>query len=673
MGTQEPDAGVRKTRKFAVSANESQIARNVCLGSIAQNLAAGLHRAVDAGVSFAAQAICGGRAPAQVLGQAADAIEKGVRVGNIDKVWDRIRLLDEGGIERTLAGGPSAGDASLLQEVFTQAVFAQSGVGVGISDVTGRILLVNAAFATMFGYDDVHEFAANVRITDMTHPDDPPGVWELYGQLMSGEVDRVSIVKPHFHRDGHTLWHSINVSLVHDGDGAPAYTLALFEDVTERHQLQERMRHQALHDDLTGLPNRAQFFDRLTAAFEDPNSRVGVCYIDLDGFKAINDTLGHAVGDKLLIEIANRLRSCLRRPGQLVARLGGDEFIVLVPQPDGASEVIELTEAIMRAVELPIDIDGNPIVVSASVGVMEELVTNTSVVDLMKGADVSLVWAKESGRKRWEVFDAEREKIRSCLSPNAMRSALDRGELTLVYHPIVRLIDNQMIGAEALLRWDHPTLGTVLPNRFIDLAEDHGLMVPLTAYVIGQACRQARDWPVNSLGRQPFVSVNVSASNIHDPGFLPMLKRVLADTGLPAHALQLEVTEHASLTTFDESAERLQKVSALGVRIAIDDFGTGFCSLDYLRTLPFHGIKFAGEFIENIDDKPHGRAADVQIASAMIDLAHTLGLTVTAEQVETRGQASRLRALGCDAAQGWYFAKPLPADEISAVLTANAS
>jgi diguanylate cyclase (GGDEF)-like protein/PAS domain S-box-containing protein len=659
----EPDADVREGLSEEL-ANASQVAKLARRVPLAERLAASLRRASGA----TARRFTGRGSSAREA-----ALLQGLRVGDIDTLWDRIKQLDEDGIEYALAGGPSAGDASLLQEVFTQAVFAQSGVGVGISDVTGRILVVNAAFAKMFGYDDVHEFAATVKITDMTHPDDPPGVWEQYRQLMTGEVDRVSLEKPHIHRDGHTLWNSINVSLIHDRDGAPAYTLALFEDVTERHLLQDRMRHQALHDALTGLPNRAQFFDRLTEAFQDPHSRVGVCYIDLDGFKAINDTLGHDAGDKLLIEVADRLRSCLRRPGQLAARLGGDEFIVLVPQPEGTAEVVELAEAIMRALALPIDIDGHPIVVSASVGVMEEQVANTSAVDLMKGADVSLVWAKESGRKRWVVYDAEREKTRYCLSPGAMRAALDRGEFSLVYHPIVRLTDNLMIGAEALLRWDHPTLGTVLPGRFIDLAEDNGLMVPLTAYVIEQACREARDWPRSSFGRQPFVSVNVSASNIHDPGFLPMVERVLAETGLPAYALQLEVTENASLTRFEESAAKLQEVSALGVGIAIDDFGTGFCSLDYLRSLPFHAVKFAGEIIENIDDKLHGRPADEQIARAMIDLVHTLGLTVTAEQVETSGQAARLRALGCDAAQGWYFAKPLPPDEIGAALLANSS
>ena len=660
-------------------------------GPYAAQIAAGLRRAYEQdrpdlaeeiGACLAART-AGELEPAQVLGRVAGAVQRyfggqgsstrlaallqGLCIGYIGTLQEKLSVgqierLDEGEIGHILAGGPSAPAARLLH-----AVFAQAGVGVGISDITGKILVVNTAFATMFGYDDVEDFVTTFKVTDLTHPDDPPWVWDLYAKLMRGEVDRVHLdEKPHLHRDGHTVWNSVNVSLIRASDGAPAYTLALFEDVTDRHQLEEQMRHQALHDPLTGLPNRAQFFDRLTEAFEDPRSRVGVCYVDLDGFKAVNDTLGHDVGDKLLVEVADRLRSCLRRPGQLVARMGGDEFIILVPQPDGIDEVTQLADAVLHALASPIDIDGHPLTVSASVGVMEEQVANTSEVDLMKSADATLVWAKEAGRNRWAVYDPDRENTRYCLS-TAMRAALDHGEFFLVYQPIVRLTNNRMIGAEALLRWAHPTLGTLPPGRFIDLAEDNGLIVPLAAYVIEQACRQACGWRDDSTDQQPFVSVNVSASNIRAPGFLPLVKSVLADTSLPAQALQLEITENAHLSS-ETSVARLEELSALGIGIAIDDFGTGFSSLAYLRTLPVDVVKLAGVFIENLGGTLHRRLADEQIARAMIDLAHTLGLTVTAEEVETAGQAARLRALGCDAAQGWHFAKPLPPDKIRAAL-----
>ena len=286
-----------------------------------------------------------GLEPAQVLGRAVGAIERslggqgsatrlasllqGLCIGYTDALQDRlatarIELPTKRDIAHALVGGTSARDARLLH-----AAFAQAGVGIGISDIAGKFLGVNTAFAAMFGYDDVEEFVATFNVTDLNHPDDPPEMWDLWRKLMRGEVDRVNIEKPHLHRDGHTLWTNINVSLICDADGAPAYTMALFDDMTERHQAEEQMRHQALHDSLTGLPNRSQFFDRLTEVFENQYSRIGVCYVDLDRFKAINDALGHDVGDKVLVEVANRLRSCLRRPDQFIARVGGDKFIIL--------------------------------------------------------------------------------------------------------------------------------------------------------------------------------------------------------------------------------------------------------------------------------------------------------------------------------------------------------
>ncbi|OBJ49632.1 hypothetical protein A9W95_25295 [Mycobacterium sp. 1423905.2] len=557
---------------------------------------------------------------------------------------------EDDAIESMLAGGASGRDAALLR-----AVFKQAGVGVGISDITGKILVVNDAFAHMFGYE-TEEFIKTFQVTDLTHPDDTLEVWDQYAALMRGDVEMVSLEKPHLHRDGHTIWNSVNVSLIRDANGVPIYTLAVFGDVTDRHQLEQQLRHQALHDPLTGLPNRSQFFDRLTAAFEDPQTRVGICYVDLDGFKDVNDTLGHDIGDKLLVKVAERLSLCLQRPDQFVARLGGDEFVFLIPQPLSTDEVTELADSVLRVLESPFDIDGNPITVSASVGVMEQEVAIISEVDLMKGADVTLARAKQAGGNRWVIHDRHHENT-------PMHKALDRGEFRLVYQPIVRLSDNVVIGAEALLRWEHPTLGTLLPDRFIYLAERNGMIVPLTTFVVEQACRHLKGWrEAQAADSQLFVSVNVAVRNICDPGFFPMVKNALGTAELPPHVLQLELTENAVLGKDETSVRRLQQLSAMGVSIAIDDFGTGFSSLAYLRDLPVDVVKLAGEFIKNVGGNIQGRLADEQITRAMIDLAHTLGLTVTAEQVETPSQAARLRALGCDAAQGWHFAKPMAAE-----------
>jgi diguanylate cyclase (GGDEF)-like protein/PAS domain S-box-containing protein len=559
----------------------------------------------------------------------------------------------DGAIESILAGGASGRDAQLLR-----AVFAQAGIGVGLSDMAGKILVVNTAFAHMFGYE-VEEFI-KLHITDLNHPDDTFEVWEQYGALMRGDVERVNLEKPHLHRQGHTIWNSVNVSLIRDANGVPIHTLAFFEDVTDRHQLEQQLRHQALFDPLTGLPNRVQFFERLGAAFEDPHNRVGICYVDLDCFKDVNDTLGHDIGDKVLIMVAERLALCLQRPDQMVARLGGDEFVFFVPEPCSTDEVTELADSVLRVLESPFDIDGHMVSISASLGVMEQEVGEMSQVDLMKGADVTLARAKQAGRNRWALYDRGHDHT-------PISRALDRAEFFVLYQPIVRLSDNRMIGAEALLRWAHPTLGTLLPDRFINLAERNGMIVPLTTFVVEQACRDVRAWRERwNDGPLPFVSVNVSVRNICDAGFLSVIKNALHNAGLPPHALQLELTENAILGKDETSVTRLQQLSAMGVAIAIDDFGTGFSSLAYLRNLPVDVVKLAGEFIENLGGNIHGRLTDEQITRAMIDLAHTLGLSVTAEEVETPSQTARLLAFGCDAAQGWHFAKPMRSELITA-------
>lgn len=262
---------------------------------------------------------------------------------------------------------------------------------------------------------------------------------------------------------------------------------------------------------------------------------------------------------------------------------------------------------------------------------------------------------------QWADSDRDQVNTRHYLS-TSMRVALDRGEFFFVYQPIIRLADNRIIGAEALLRWEHPTLGTLLPGRFIDRAENNGLMVPLTAFVLEQACRHVRSWRDHSTDPQPFVSVNVSASTICDPGFLVLVEGVLGETGLPAHALQLELAEDARLSRDEKAVTRLQELSALGVGIAIDDFGIGFSSLAYLPRLPVDVVKLGGKFIECLDGDIQARLANEQITRAMIDLGDKLGITVTAKLVETPSQAARLRAFGCKAAQGWHFAKALPVD-----------
>ncbi|MFJ8578617.1 putative bifunctional diguanylate cyclase/phosphodiesterase [Micromonospora sp. NPDC093277] len=426
-----------------------------------------------------------------------------------------------------------------------------------------------------------------------------------------------------------------------------------------------RFRHQATHDPLTDLPNRTLFTERLTAALDDPGrgaDRIGVCFLDLDRFKVVNDTLGHQVGDSLLVSVAQRLRRALGE--HLVARLGGDEFVVLVERTGCTDDAVKVAEAALAAVSEPALVDGHELTVSASIGIVERPVAGTTPVELMRAADSTLHWAKAAGGARWSIFDADRnrhELARYALSA-AIPAALDRGEFYLDYQPLTSLRGGRVLGMEALVRWRHPELGVLRPDSFIGLAEETGLIVRLGGWVLAEACREARTWTGDDA---PFVSVNLAVRQLHRPGLVQEVQAVLGRTGLPPERLQLEVTESTMMSTVAEPVRALRVLKGLGVRIAIDDFGTGYCNLAYLRDLPVSELKVAGEFVAGLrapDDDPDSRT-DERILASLVSLAHALDLTVTAEGVETAEQADRLRAIGCDAGQGWHFGRPAPAHE----------
>ncbi|MFE9872334.1 putative bifunctional diguanylate cyclase/phosphodiesterase [Micromonospora sp. NPDC005686] len=422
-----------------------------------------------------------------------------------------------------------------------------------------------------------------------------------------------------------------------------------------------RFRHQATHDPLTGLPNRTLFTERLTAAITAPGrgaDRVGVCFLDLDRFKVVNDSLGHQVGDSLLVTVAQRLHRALGE--HLVARLGGDEFVILVERTVGTDDAVKVAEVALAAIREPALVDGHELTVSASIGIVERPVAGTSPMDLMRAADSTLHWAKAAGGARWSLFDADRNRrdlARYALSA-AIPAALDRGEFYLDYQPLTSLRDGRVVGMEALVRWRHPELGVLRPDSFIPLAEETGLIVRLGSWVLAEACREAGAWP-DVDGDAPFVSVNLAVRQLHRSDLVTEVRGVLGRTGLPPHRLQLEITESTMMSTVVEPVRALRVLRDLGVRVAIDDFGTGYCNLAYLRDLPVDELKVAGEFVSGL--RAPGSRTDERILASLVSLAHALDLTVTAEGVETADQAERLRAIGCDAGQGWHFGRPGPA------------
>ncbi|MEU3567442.1 EAL domain-containing protein [Kitasatospora sp. NPDC036755] len=571
-----------------------------------------------------------------------------------------------------------------------RAAFCDAVIGMALIDAEDRIIEVNPAFANLIG----RSVGELVR-THLHRIIDPEGMPDrLFSELVRGERERFRVEKQLKHREGHTVWSKVTVSLIRDGAGDPLYTLALVEDITEQRRLGDRLEYQALHDPLTRLPNRAYFFDRLDAACLTPvdrpatadtpdERRVGVCYLDLDGFAAINEALGHHIGDQLLIAVATRLRRGFdRRDTHLVARMGGDEFAVLVTDSLGSEQLTELAARILEALERPFDVAGHRLVITASVGVVERSVHETTPTDLVKDADATLYWSKADGRARWTLYDPDRgaHQLTRQLLATSLRPALERGEFTIEYQPLVGLADGTVHGAEALVRWRHPRYGTLSPDRFIPLAEETGAIVPLGTWVLEESCRQARQWLAEFPETETFVSVNLAARQIWDSDIVADVARALERTGLPARLLQLEITESALLGPGGRPLQALQALADMGVRIAIDDFGTGYSNLAYLSRLPVHVLKLDGTFIEGFrepapTDRP-GRPelgsrrsdADEQIVGAMVQLAHTLGLTVTAEGIESAAQAERLRLTGCDTAQGWYFARPGEAELVAAIL-----
>ncbi|MER5866872.1 bifunctional diguanylate cyclase/phosphodiesterase [Kitasatospora sp. NPDC002040] len=627
--------------------------------------------------------------------------------------------------------GPDAlVDALQASESRFRAAFADAGIGMALIGSDDRIIEANPAFAAMIGHEAPN--LVRTHIHEIIDPEDTPR--RLYLELVRGERDRLRVEKQLKHREGRVVWSNVTISLIRDGAGQPMYTLAMVEDVTEQRLLGDQLAYQAMHDPLTRLPNRTLFFERLNAEFgpgaepsssglprsldrgpdggddfaeprprtgaaeaadptgdgepADPGRRVGLCYLDLDGFAAINETLGHHAGDELLVAVAARLEHGFARGdgqgngpggGRLVARLGGDEFAVLVCDSAGSEQLTALAADLIKLLAEPFHVAGQQLAVTASVGVVERRIVETTPTDLLKDADATLYWSKADGRARWTLYDPDRgahQLTRQRLA-TALRPALERGEFTVEYQPLVGLADGTVHGAEALVRWRHPRYGTLSPDRFIPLAEESGAIVPLGKWVLEESCRQAKRWLLEFPEAEAFVSVNLAARQIWDSDVVADVAQALKLTGLPARLLQLEITESAVLGPGGRPVQALQALADMGIRIAIDDFGTGYSNLAYLSRLPVHVLKLDGSFIEGFrDPAPGGRPdsrfrrtdADEQIVGAMVQLAHALGLTVTAEGIENASQAERLRLTGCDTAQGWYFARPGEAERIAAIL-----
>ncbi|MFJ2236852.1 putative bifunctional diguanylate cyclase/phosphodiesterase [Streptomyces sp. NPDC087859] len=563
-----------------------------------------------------------------------------------------------------------------------QSAFAAAPLAMAVVDREGLVVGANETLGELLG--SVPEALAGQVAAELVDLASDARTWHAYQEVLRGRQARLRCTRRLKHPDGQSVWVQVTVAPL--GTGEPGVLLSL-ADISSQRELQARLRHLQMHDPVTRLPNRTLFFERLSAALEVESyaqggtGRIGLCYLDLDGFKAINDTLGHRVGDRLLAAVAERLTRCADEAGltrgsaPLVARLGGDEFALLVEDSTGTDQLADLAEAVLKAIQAPFDISGRRLSVSASIGVVERHAAGTTPTALVQAADTTLYWAKADGKARWTLFDPERNAHRMTRQALAstLRPAIERGEFTLEYQPLVGMEDGRLRGVEALVRWNHPQFGMLTPNRFIGLAEEDGSIVQLGRWVLATACRQARRWQLDHPGEPPiFVSVNVAVRQVWDSDLVEDVAEILAETGLAPGLLQLELTESAVMGSAGRPLQALQALSDMGVHIAIDDFGTGYSNLAYLSRLPVAVLKLDGSFVRGFQYEGTGappNPADEVVVEAMIQLAHRLGLTVTAECVETSAQASRLRRIGCDTGQGWLYSRPVAPDRISELMS----
>jgi diguanylate cyclase (GGDEF)-like protein/PAS domain S-box-containing protein len=557
-------------------------------------------------------------------------------------------------------------ELSEAEERFRRA-FDDSQVGMALVSTGGRFQRVNRALCELTGYPE--DELLGRTFAEITHPDHVDSDLDALRELMDGERYGYRTEKRYIHAGGHPVWVSLNVSPVYDGEGAINYLISQVEDISDRKESEERLTRQALHDSLTGLPNRTLFSDRVRmAANRRTASGYAIVYLDLDGFKLVNDTLGHAAGDQVLIEVARRLERLLRA-GDTLARLSGDEFALLCEEV-GGEEVRTIADRVIDAMAKPIEVQGRAITQAASIGIAlySQDGTPAEPDEVLGDADLAMYRAKAAGKSRYALFETwmrtgdtdqtglERE----------LRAGIANDELRVHYQPEVDLISGEITGAEALVRWQHPDRGLLEPAQFLFVAESSDLISDLDDLVLREACFQAARWREELPDGERFtVSVNISERRLSDPGLTGKIAQAIADAQLPAHSLCLEIAERAVMDRRAAALSAIPDLEALGIRLLIDDFGIAISSFGSLKRLPrLNAIKIDASFIAGLGRSREDSAG----VAAIVGLAHGLGLTATAEGVEREEQLRELQALHCDRGQGYYFARPQPPEALGELL-----
>ena len=539
-----------------------------------------------------------------------------------------------------------------------RSAFDHAPIGMALVSPDGRWLQVNQSLCDIVGYSE-DEFKG-MTFQSITNPEDLGDFLDHLKRVLDGHVPTHQMEKRYLHKQGHEVWVLVGVSLIRDTESKCQRFIFQIQDITNRKRAEAQLVHDAFHDSLTGLPNRAWFMEQLQESLDLVRAQrerlFAVLFLDLDRFKLINDSIGHMVGDQLLIGIANRLRHCLR-PQDKVARLGGDEFTILLNGIRDAREAIDVAERVQKNLSQPFNLGGYETFTTVSIGIALSDLEYKRPEDFLRDADTAMYQAKSLGKARYVIFDKgmHTHAVNLLQLETDLRRAIDRNEFFIEYQPIVKLETGRLIGFEALVRWQHPERGTIPPDRFIAVAEETGSIVHIGQWVLLEACIQMKRWQEIYASETPLsISVNLSARQFGHSNLLEQITRILDATGLDPRSLELEITESIVMDNVESASVTLDKLRALGVELSIDDFGTGYSSLSYLHRLPIDTLKIDRSFVSRI-----GENNEKEIVRTIIMLAQNLGMGVIAEGVETTGQLERLRELGCQSIQGFLVSKPL--------------
>jgi diguanylate cyclase (GGDEF)-like protein/PAS domain S-box-containing protein len=532
-------------------------------------------------------------------------------------------------------------------------------VGMALVSTDNHWIEVNESLSSLLGYTP--EEISTLSFRTVVHPEDLGLTLVKMQELIDGVIKSFQLESRYIHKDGHFIWVLSSASLVLTQDGMPRHLVFQIQDISGRKEAEKQIRYAAFHDALTSLPNRTLLSDRMSMAIEhakrSASYKFAVLFIDLDRFKIVNDTMGHEMGNKLLIELSERLKQCIRGI-DTVARLGGDEFGILLDGIVNEQIALEIANRIQTLLSQPFHLEGQDFFTSASIGIAFSSPRYDSPDNVLRDADTAMYRAKANGKARYEIFDREMhtQGVEALKLENDLRQGIERGELRPFYQPVISLHDGSITGFEALARWEHPTRGLILPDDFIPLAEETGLIVPLGMKILEEACQQLQKWQAIVETDKPLtMSINLSAKQFAQKGLVEAVRKIFRNAKIAPDSVHLEITESIVMENAQAAIDTLHQLKSIGVKLSMDDFGTGYSSLSYLHRFPFDTVKIDRSFVSRMSTDKDCRS----IVETIITLANKLGKSIVAEGVETELQREMLLEFSCEYGQGYLFSKPV--------------